>query len=145
MPDSFIDIAVWFTIVILMFNVLAMWVDVTTENPNLRIAGLGSGELVEFDTSDVATGVTIENVISDETTSTSTQRQERLTGQEGNILNFLGRLLFMWREVLYVVIPSNAQVIADMVSILIGIVQLTGLTALGMRLAQAIGALIPFT
>lgn len=145
MPDSFIDIAVWFTIIILTFNVFAMWVNTTTENPNLNITGFGDGSLDSFTSADLGVDTNGTNTISDDTGQASTQRQNNLTGYEGNILGFLNNLFFMWAIVLNSVIPASASIIAIMIIGIIGMIELVGLLALGMRLAVAIGALIPFT
>lgn len=144
MPDTFIDIAIWFTIIILTFNVFAMWIDSTTTNPYLKIDSFGNDGLRQFDTSDLDVDTSGDNTISDDASEVSTQRQLNLTGYDGNIVNLLTNLLFMWSKVLNAVIPANAAIIATMMIGIIGIIELVGLLALGMRVAQAIGALLPF-
>jgi len=143
MPDSFIDVAIWLTITILIFNIFAIYINTTTTNTNLKVTGFDN-DLHQF------TGTTVDtngsgNTIGDTVPQASTDRQTNLNNYEGNLLGFLTDLLLMWNKVLYAVIPQQAIIIADMISVIIGVIELTGLLALGMRLATAIGALIPFT
>ena len=144
MPDSFIDIAVWFTIVILAFNVFAIWVNETTESPYLKIAGWDGGDpLSTYENPNFDANTT--NTIGSETSEVSQQRQAQLLGYEDNIFTFMYNLLFMWQRVLTSIMPPGADIIATMLIVVIGIIESVGILALLMRLAVAIGALIPFT
>jgi hypothetical protein len=141
MVDSFIDIAIWLTITILVFNVFAIWVNTTTTNENLMIPGVNNWSSFNGNTFDTNT----ENTISDTSSEVSQTKQAQLLGYEGNILEMLYDLLLMWQQVLVAVIPPQAAIIGTMISIIIGVIEGAGILALLIRLATAIGALIPFT
>lgn len=144
MVDSFIDVAIWLTITILIFNIFAIYVNTNTINDKLKVTGFDNTNLHTFtnSTGDInGSG----NTIGDTVPQASTDRQTNLNSYEGDLLGFLSDLFLMWNKILYAVIPQQAIIIADIMSVIIGIVELTGLLALGMRLATAIGALIPFT
>ena len=145
--DSFIDIVIWFTIIILTFNVFAIWVNSTTTVPFLHVAGFNedvNGLRVFDENSDMSIDTNATNTIGDSSSEVSTQRQANIIGYEGNIFGLIGNLLLMWHAVLYSVIPAPAIIIAQMISVIVGIIETVGLLGLLMKLAQAIGALLPF-
>ena len=145
MPDTFIDIAIWFTIIILSFNVLAMWVDTNTVNPHLSITGFEQGNLATFTDANLPTDVNGINVIGTDVSQISTTQQDKVSSYQTNIFVFLYNLLFMWQTVLMSIFPESAAIIGVFLTGIIGMIEITGIFALLMRAAVAIGALIPFT
>ena len=143
MVDSFIDIAIWFTIIILCFNVLAMSINATTVNPNLKL--FTGNQLVVFDDGDLNFSDTnFTNTIGDGESTGSTINQNNVQNQNTDLVSILVNLFFMWAIVLNAVIPPAAGIITLVIITIMGIVQMVGLLALGFRAAVAIGALLPF-
>jgi len=147
--DKFIEIAVWLTIAVLVFNQFAIWFDGNTVNSNLKL-GLDPENTSLFgDDEDFYLDVSGQSTITSTEQTSPQASQDRLDLLFISAFNGIYNVFFAWERVLSTVftnvVGGQLMIIKTMLTVIIGFIEVIGLLALVSKIIQTIGSILPFT